>query len=146
MLHGAKTLEEKNIGATILLNEIGVKPSSGDQYLFWLNPETKQIEWCIGYTSFLGKTCQMHVVNFKKKYTPRKLLEAAFDYPFNQCGCEIVFGTVNSNNEAAMRYDAHLGFKEANRFRGVHDDGGDLVLFQMNKDECRYIKEHKHAA
>lgn len=146
MLHGAITEQEREIGATILSQEIGVQPTPGDQYLFWLDPETKQIEWCIGYTSFLGKTCQMHVVNFKKKYTPRKLLNAAFDYPFNRCGCEIVFGIVNSNNKEAMRYDWHLGFKEANRFVGAHDDGGDIVLFQMNKADCRWIKELKHAA
>ena len=58
MLHGASTPEERQLGATILLNEIGVQPSLGDQYLFWLDPETKAVEWCIGYTSFLGKTCQ----------------------------------------------------------------------------------------
>ena len=145
MLHGANTPEERQLGATILFNEIGVQPSLGDQYLFWLDPETKAVEWCIGYTSFLGKTCQMHVVNAKKKYTPRKLLWAAFDYPFNKCGCEIVFGTVNSKNEEAMKYDQNLGFKEVNRFPGVHDDGGDLVLFQMNKADCRFIKEREHA-
>lgn len=81
MLIGANTDELRQLGATILLNEISVQPAPGDQYLFWLDPETKEVDWCIGYTSFLGKTCQMHVVNLGKKYTPRKLLWAAFDYP-----------------------------------------------------------------
>lgn len=146
MLHGATTEQERQLGATILLNEIGVQPSLGDQYIFWLNPDTNEIEWVIGYTSFLAKTCQMHVFNAKKKYTPRKLLWAAFDYPFNQCGLEVVFGVVNSQNKEAMRYDKHLGFTESARFPGAHDDGGDMVLFSMNKADCRWIKELKHAA
>ena len=146
MLVGASNKEQRALGASILLREIGVQPSMSDQYLFWVNPKTNAVEWCIGYTSFLGKTCQIHVVNFNKKYTPRKLLWAAFDYPFNVCGCEVLFGTVNSNNEEAMRYDQHLGFVEVNRWPGVHDDGGDLVLFQMNKADCRFIKEQKNAA
>jgi len=26
---------------------------------------------------------------------------------------------------------------------GVHDDGGDLVVFQMGKADCRWIKERR---
>lgn len=146
MLIGAATDEQRQVGASILLNEIGVQPSRGDQYLFWLNPKTNEIEWVIGYTNFLASTCQMHVYNAKKKYTPRKLLWAAFDYPFNRCGVKTVFGVVNSLNAEAMRYDAHLGFVESARFPGVHDGGGDMVLFSMNKADCRWIKESKNAA
>jgi len=40
-----------------------------------------------------------------------------------------------------MEYDQKLGFKEAVRFPGVHDNGGDLVVFEMNKSDCRWIRE-----
>jgi hypothetical protein len=40
-----------------------------------------------------------------------------------------------------MEYDQKLGFKEAVRFPGVHCDGGDLVVFEMNKADCRWIRE-----
>ena len=85
----------------------------------------------------------MHMVNLKGGYTPKELLKAAFDYPFNQCGLEMVFGIVNSNNVKAMEYDQKLGFKEAIRFAGVHEDSGDLVVFEMNKADCRWIREQK---
>ena len=94
---------------------------------------------------FIGKTCQIHVVNFQKKYTPRKLLFAVFDYAFNKAGVETLIGVVNSNNEKAMKYDQNLGFKEVCRLEGMHDDGGDLVLFQMKKADCRFIREKKYA-
>jgi len=42
-----------------------------------------------------------------------------------------------------MEYDQKLGFKEATRFEGVHDNGGDIVVFCMNKADCRWIKERK---
>jgi hypothetical protein len=42
-----------------------------------------------------------------------------------------------------MEYDRKVGFKEAIRFPGMHGDGGDLVVFEMNKDDCRWIKERK---
>ena len=145
MLVAANTQELKNIAIQILLNEIGVQPCGDLQALFWANKEN-QIEWVIGYTAFIGKTCQMHVVNLTGKTTPRKLIWAAFDYPFNKAGIEVVFGVLNSKNEHAVAYDKKLGFKEVNRWDGVHDDGGDIVLLEMKRGECRWIKEYKNAA
>jgi hypothetical protein len=125
-----------------LLEHVGVQPCGDLEALFWVDEENK-IEWVIGYTAFIGKTCQMHMINLKGGYTPKGLLFGAFDYPFNYCGIEKVFGIVNSKNERAMQYDQKLGFKEALRFNEMHDDGGDLVVFEMNKADCRWIKERK---
>lgn len=146
MLISANSLELKELAAEILKIKIGVQPSADLQALFWANPKSNEIEWCIGYTSFLGKTCQIHVVNFDKKYTPRRLLWAAFDYPFRQAGVETLIGIVNSNNQLAMKYDQNLGFKEVYRFKGMHDDGGDIVVFEMKKQDCRFLKEYRDAA
>lgn len=140
MLVAANTQELKNIATKILLNEIGVQPCGDLQAIFWANKEN-QIEWVVGYTAFIGKTCQMHMVNLKGGYTPKDLLKAAFDYPFNKCGLEKTFGLVNSNNVKAMEYDQKLGFKEIMRFAGMHENNGDMVIFEMNKADCRWIKE-----
>jgi RimJ/RimL family protein N-acetyltransferase len=141
MLQSAQSLESKNVAASILLKEIGVQPCGDLQALFWVNEDNK-IEWVIGYTAFIGKTCQMHVVNLSNSYTPKGLLKGAFDFPFNHCGLEKVFGIVNSQNVRAMEYDQKLGFIEAKRFAGMHDDG-DLVVFEMDKADCRWIRERK---
>lgn len=142
MLQSAQSLEARNVAANILLKEVGVQPCGDLQALFWVDEENK-IEWVIGYTAFIGKTCQMHMVNLKGGYTPKGLLFGAFDFAFNHCKLEKVFGIVNSQNVKAMEYDQKLGFKEAVRFAGMHDDGGDLVVFEMDKADCRWIKERK---
>ena len=90
MICSAQTLEARKVASDILFNEIGVQPCADLQAIFWVN-EQNQIEWVIGYTAFIGKTCQMHMVNLKGVYTPKQLLRAAFDYPFNQCGIEKTF-------------------------------------------------------
>jgi hypothetical protein len=140
MICSAQTPEARQIASDILLREVGVQPCGDLQALFWVGEQDK-IEWVIGYTAFIGKTCQMHMVNLKGGYTPKQLLKASFDYPFNQLGIEKAFGIVNSNNVKAMEYDQKLGFKEAVRFAGMHDDGGDLVVFEMDKADCRWIRE-----
>ena len=140
MICSAQTPEARQIASDILLKEVGVQPCGDLQAIFWINDQN-QIEWVIGYTAFIGKTCQMHMVNLKGGYTPKQLLKSAFDYPFNQLGIEKAFGIVNSLNTKAMEYDQKLGFKEAVRFAGMHEDGGDLVVFEMNKSDCRWIRE-----
>lgn len=142
MLQSAQSFEAKKVAAEILLREVGLQPCGDLEALFWTDEENN-IEWVIGYTAFIGKTCQMHMVNLKGGYTPKGLLFGAFDFPFNYCGLEKTFGIVNSLNERAMEYDQKLGFKEAVRFPGMHADGGDLVVFEMDKADCRWIREHK---
>lgn len=142
MLCMATTPEAKRVALDILRREIGVQACADFEALFWLD-ENKDIEWVVGYTSFLGKTCQGHMVNLKGGYTPKKLLFAVFDYPFNYRGIEKVLGIVNSLNTKALAFDLKVGFKEILRLPGMHDDGGDLVVVEMNKSECRWIKGHK---
>lgn len=143
MLIGARTDAERRTAAGILFDKAGVQPCADMQALVWVNDD-QQVEWVVGYTGFVGKTCQMHVVNLVTRRAPRKMLWAAFDYPFNQLNLQTVLGIVNSNNEQAMKFDRHLGFKEILRLEGQHENGGDLVVFAMDKDDCRWIKEIEH--
>lgn len=139
MLVRAESVELRGVAATILQNEIGVQPCADLQAIFWID-EKGDVEWVVGYTAFIGKTCQMHMVNLKGGYTPKKLLRDAFSYAFEDCGREKVLGVVNSLNTKAMDYDKKLGFNEILRFDGMHDDGGDLVVLEMNKANCRWLK------
>jgi RimJ/RimL family protein N-acetyltransferase len=144
MLQSAQSYEAKQRAAEILLEHVGVQPCGDLQALFWVDEENK-IEWVVGFTAFIGKTCQMHVINLVDSYTPKGLLFAAFDYPFNYLGVEKITAIVNSLNTRAMNYDKKLGFTEVVRLEGMHDDGGDLVVLEMNKVDCRWIRERvKH--
>lgn len=143
MLVGSTTDELRMIGAQIMYEQLHVKPRATDQYLFWVNEETKNIEWCVCYTGFIGKSCHTHVINLAGKRPPRPMLKAAFETPFNQWGFETVFGVVNSLNVECMRFTHSLGYKEFSRAEGLHDDGGDIVTMRMNKADCRWIKEKK---
>ena len=142
MLQSATSDEAKAIAHKHLYEHAGVEWSADFQALLWVD-ENNEIEWVVGYNAFIGKTCQIHVVNLKESYCPKGVLFGAFDYPFNFLGLEKVFGIVNSLNTRAMEYDKKVGFKEVIRFPGMHGDGGDLVVFEMNKADCRWIKERK---
>lgn len=146
MIVSANTPELTRLAKEILLREIGVRATHDLRAMFWVNKDTNLIEWVVGYDGFIGKCCQMHVVNLGGTPAPRKMLWAAFDYPFNKAGMKAVTGIVNSKNEKAMRFDKHLGFKELARLPGMHDDGGDLVVMKMQEHECKWLKEKKYEA
>lgn len=81
----------------------------------------------------------MHVVSEGKHWMTREYLRVCFDYPFNQVGVKRITGVVESGNEAALRFNRHLGFREE---AVIHDgcEAGDLILMGMYRDECRFLR------
>ena len=137
-----KTKEHKDLAAKILYERALVQPTNDLKTLLWYS-KRGTIDWVVGYNAWIGTTVQMHVACVGEyKYTPKALLKAGFDYPFNRCGVRIIFGIVNSLNDNVLNYDIKLGFKEKMRWKGMHDDGGDLILLEMQKENCKWI-EHE---
>jgi len=135
-----QTSEQYGLLARFAKEQAGMHPSMDARYIGW----SSEAKLCmvVGYNGFVGAVCQMHVAMLSGwHHTPKKMLWACFDYPFNQLKLKRVLGVVNSKNEAAMRYDLHLGFTELYRMEGMHDDGGDLVVLGMNKGDCKWLTE-----
>jgi hypothetical protein len=95
----------------------------------------------VGYNSFIGKTCCMHTVVQRPDLLNRRMVIAAFKYPFEVCHCEAVLALVDSTNEAALSFDTRLGFKEIARVPHGGPDG-DLVILQMLRSDCRWLRPH----
>ena len=136
-----KTEELKNVARTILHEKAHVTPSHDLKTIIWLDKDSS-IRWVVGYNAWIGRTAQIHVASMGgSKYLPREFTASVFDYVFNAHDVDIVFGVVNSLNELAMKMDLRLGFKEKQRWQGMHDDGGDLVLLEMHKNDCRWLRK-----
>jgi RimJ/RimL family protein N-acetyltransferase len=141
MIFSPQNAQQYRALADFIRERAHVQASADTQYLAWVDPGGQTLKMVVAMNGFLGKTCQIHVaMRDDFNFTPRKLLEAVFDYTFNTARREMLIGVVNSKNEAAMRYDKHLGFVESHRYAGMHDDGGDLVIFTMTRAQCRYLK------
>ena len=123
----------------------GVAPSTDARYLVWLQDGAPAAMVC--FNGFVGRVCQMHVALAPGyHFSPREMLAACFGFAFNACEREMVLGVVNSRNEAAMRYDRRLGFRELYRLPGMHEEGGALVLLGMTKEECPWLERKAQAA
>ena len=95
----------------------------------------------VGYNSFIGKTCCMHTVIRRPELVTRHVVREAFEFPFHIAGCVAVLALVDSTNEAALNFDTRLGFKEITRIPEGGLDG-DLVVLQMLRSECRWLRPH----
>lgn len=92
------------------------------------------------YEGFTGHNIWMHVAAKPgRKWLNREFLKVCFEYPFNDLGCRRVSGWVEDSNIEAKRFDEHLGFKQEARLRGAARDGGDVCLYVMWREDCRYV-------
>lgn len=93
------------------------------------------------YEGFNGQNVWMHVGAIPgKRWLVRDYLRYCFRYPFLQLGCKRVSGYVESHNHSARRFDEHLGFSEEARLKGAASDGGDVILYVMWRDQCRFLE------
>lgn len=90
------------------------------------------------YTCYNGSSMQPHVCFDGISFLPRNFLRFMFTYPFLQCGCNVLVGTVSTSNEKALRFDLHLGFKPVHTIPGAGKNG-DLVILTMRKEDCKWL-------
>lgn len=93
------------------------------------------------YEGYVGNNICMHVAAEGKHWLNRQFLYACFDYPFNQLKVDRVTGCVPDSNEAAKRFDEHLGFQREGLLRKASQDGSDLIVYGMLRAECRFLEK-----
>lgn len=92
------------------------------------------------YEGFNGVNVWMHVAAEPgSKWMTKEYLRYCFYYPFDELGCKRVSGYVEASNLAARRFDEHLGFRQEAVLEGAATDGGDVILYVMRREDCRYV-------
>jgi RimJ/RimL family protein N-acetyltransferase len=93
------------------------------------------------YEGFTGHNIWMHVAAEPGgRWLNRAYLKTCFAYPFLQLGCRRISGWVEASNLEARRFDEHLGFRSEAALEGAARDGGDVIVYVMWRDECRFLK------
>lgn len=122
-----------------LLGSIGYEPTRLFAAIEAVDSETGRVRGMIGYDYWTETSVQMHVV-LERPSVALTLLRPAFDFAFNHCGKRLAIGLVSSENESALRFDKGIGFRETYRVRDAVRMGVDMVLLEMRRDECRWLK------
>jgi len=94
------------------------------------------------FDGYNGSSIQIHVALDPNGRMTREWLYVLFDYAFRQLKVKKLIGIVDSTNEAALRFDKHIGFSEEHV---IKDAGkyGDLCILSMTPSQCKFLKEMK---
>jgi RimJ/RimL family protein N-acetyltransferase len=91
------------------------------------------------YDHFNGTNIFMHVAARPgRKWLNRHFLHETFKHPFITLGCRRVSAWIDRSNQDSRRFCAHLGFQVEGVMKGAAEDGGDVELYRLFREECRY--------
>lgn len=127
-----------------LLERVGLAPSVGFKAIEAVD-EAGTIKGMVGYCGWTANSVQCHMA-VDSPIAWRSLLAPAFNFPFVWAGRKVLVGIVSAFNERSVRMTRHLGFKEAHRIRDGWAEGVDLIVFEMRREECRYLFPSKRKA
>lgn len=98
----------------------------------------------VAYANWNGVNVECHIASDRsKRWLTREYLWTIFDYPFNQLGAERITVCVGEGNRDSTRFVEHLGFILEARLRAAHPTG-DLLIFCMKRQDCRFIQKRIH--
>lgn len=94
------------------------------------------------YQYWTPKSVWMHVAADPAAAMPMngKFLRLAFEYPFIQVGVSQALGMVDASNAKARAFDENIGFKPVSLLPDAGTDGGDLIIYSLRKEDCRFIR------
>src|SRR5688572_9038174 len=76
-----------------------------------------------------------------KPWFDRRFLREIFRYPFEICGKGLVIGFTQGDNAPVLKFCHRVGFRETHRVRDGWKLGTDLVIQEMRRENCRWLKE-----
>jgi len=101
--------------------------------------EAGRIHGMIGYSGWTETAVVMHIA-LDNPVAFRHLVQPAFWYPFIMSNRFISIAVVNSDNTRSMNLCRHVGYREVYRMKDGFKVGVDQILYEMRRDECRWIQ------
>ena len=98
-----------------------------------------RIHGMVGYSGWTDTAVVMHIA-LDNPAALRHLVQPGFSYPFIMANRFISLVIVNSNNPRSMNLCEHLGYREVYRVKDGFQVGVDQVLYEMRRDECRWLE------
>lgn len=96
------------------------------------------------YDRWTESAVEMHMA-LPSPIAVRALLRPAFAFPFLQAQKRVLMAWVRASNKPSVRLVTHVGFRWCGSLSDGATVGEDMLLFQMRREDCRWIAERKAA-
>jgi RimJ/RimL family protein N-acetyltransferase len=101
--------------------------------------EQGRIHGMVGYDAWTPNSVIMSIA-LENPAAFRALLRPMFDYPFNQAGRGIALAYIVATNSRSVKLTEHVGFTLATRLRDGWEPGVDMLVYEMRKENCRWLR------
>lgn len=99
----------------------------------------------VAYDGYNGHIIMAHIWVDKGRKPSKEWIAAIFDYPFNKLGVHKIIGQVRSSNMAALEIDKHFGFEFEARISNFYDNGDNLEVLTMTREQSMVLNSPKWA-
>lgn len=104
-----------------------------------------KVHGMVGYDGWTPNAVQMHVA-LDNPAALRALLKPGFSIPFVEFGRGVALATVLGTNGRSLELVPRLGFRFAHRIVDGYEPGVDVLLFEMRREDCRWLGGVRKAA
>lgn len=108
-----------------------------------IRQEDSLIVAAVGYDHWTPNSVQMHIWVGHPSGMSRTFIAEAFGFPFLQGQLGLAVGITPSNNAEALEFNRRIGFKEVYRCKDAWEVGVDMVLQELRREDCRWLKWSK---
>ena len=96
----------------------------------------------VGFDNWTDNGVFIHVWSRKTHpWFDKRFLQEIFRYPFEICNKGLVIGTPQGDNTPLLEFCRLTGFKETYRIKDGWKLGTDLVIQELRRKDCRWLKE-----
>lgn len=113
-------------------------PGRGHIIGLWDDQTCSPLAACL-YEGFNGASILLHIAAEGKRWMNREYLWFVFYYPFVQLGVNKIIAPIESTNTSCSKFVEHIGFSLEATLVGAAPNG-DLLIYTMSKDECRWLE------
>lgn len=112
-----------------------------DKFTALILEKDLEIQAVVYYTDWApGNSIDVHLAAIPgRRWLTRPFLSAAFRYPFLELGVRRMGATIAANNADSLRWTKHCGFIQEGVKRKAGQNGIDLIIFGLLREECRFL-------
>lgn len=85
-----------------------------------------------------GPAAWIHVAG-DGQWLTRGFARTVCGYVFRDLGCQRLMCSAEDSNLRSVDFIARFGFKLVAKLEGVARDGGPMLIFELQKERCRYV-------
>ncbi len=92
------------------------------------------------FDNYRRHSIAIHIAGEGRYWMTREGIHVCFDYPFRQLGVHKLIAFIDEVNEKSRHIAKRIGFTLEARIEGAAKSGGDLLIFTMTQEQCKWLK------